>query len=835
MKMKTPLLFPLLCLTIISPALLAADIDNDGSSDVEEGYAGTSDNNANERPYWHMTFNGSANEQAGICVSGSGDVNNDGHDDILVGVRNGNGGTGSAIVYSGVDGSTLHTVNGDSNGDEFAQSCSMMGDLNNDNYDEFIVGAPQADVGGIARVYSGIDGSVLYTFSGAFGDKLGYRVSSAGDVNNDNYDDVVVGILEDEGRAEVYSGQDGTLLYTFDGDDSGDWFGLGVAGAGDVNADGYDDVIIGAWLDDNNGAASGSAQVFSGADGSVLFTFDGNDAGDRFGYAVNKAGDVNNDGYSDLIVGARQDENNGSETGSAWVFSGKDGSTLYTFYGDEDRDYFGFSVSSAGDINNDNYDDVIVGARHDLSAIGYARIFSGKDGSILYTLNDSDTGDLYGHSVSYGDFDNDGQPDVLVGALWGEHNGSKSGFGRVYLASDLLNDVDTDFVLNSAETDADNDGMPDSWETLYGLNPLSANDRYSDLDGDAIINFREYLDGTNPSVTDAMPHDLDNDFDGDLIFYDSSSGDFIYWLLENADKQSAVWITSFSGQSVKAIFDIDNDKDADVFLQNPTNSVVTVWQSGVNDSASFYGLGYQTGYSIVAQGDFDNDNDLDLLLQDSSDNIVIWILENGSKASSYWIGNWSQDIKAVADIDNDGDKDIVTDDGAGNVNVIEIENGQKVTARWLGVWSGRSVVGAGDADRDGDDDIFLEDAGDIMVVEMEGGNKVVGRWLGVWSDTQVLAIGDIDRDADIDLIQQNTSTGSVQVVEIEDANKVTARWLGTFAYTIKGAVDADNDGDIDILMQDGSDNVGIIELENGNKVGGARWLGINSSELVLFP
>ena len=111
-----------------------------------------------------------------------------------------------------------------------------------------------------------------------------------------------------------------------------------MSGAGDVNGDGFDDVIVGAHLDDNNGESSGSARVFSGFDGSVLYTFDGDSAGDRFGDSVSGAGDVNGDGFADLIVGTRFDDNNGDGSGSARVLSGSDGSVLYDFDGDSAGD-----------------------------------------------------------------------------------------------------------------------------------------------------------------------------------------------------------------------------------------------------------------------------------------------------------------------------------------------------------------------------------------------------------------------------------------------------------------------------------------------------------------
>ena len=174
------------------------------------------------------------------------------------------------------------------------------------------------------------------------------------------------------GRARVFSGADGSILYNFDGDSAGASLGLSVSSAGDVNGDGFADVIVGT----NNSAGSGSARVFSGVDGSVLYNFDGDSSLDGFGGSVSGAGDVNGDGFDDLIVGTLGDDNNGSASGSARVFSGSDGSVLYNFDGDSVGDRFGTSVSSAGDVNGDGFADFIVGAElHGANRGGYARLF----------------------------------------------------------------------------------------------------------------------------------------------------------------------------------------------------------------------------------------------------------------------------------------------------------------------------------------------------------------------------------------------------------------------------------------------------------------------------
>ncbi|MCJ7459407.1 MAG: FG-GAP-like repeat-containing protein, partial [candidate division Zixibacteria bacterium] len=157
-------------------------------------------------------------------------------------------------------------------------------------------------------------------------DNFGYSVSGAGDVNNDGYADLIVGALLNSaggsfaGRAYVYSGQTGALLYTFTGEAAGDEFGCSVSGAGDVNKDGYADLIVGTFAYPG-GTYAGRAYVYSGQTGALLYTFTGAAANDQLGVSVSGAGDVNKDGYADLIVGAHGNSAGGSFAGRAYVYS----------------------------------------------------------------------------------------------------------------------------------------------------------------------------------------------------------------------------------------------------------------------------------------------------------------------------------------------------------------------------------------------------------------------------------------------------------------------------------------------------------------------------------
>ena len=296
----------------------------------------------------------------------AGDVNGDGKTDFIVGASGadpgGRSAAGSAYVYSGADGSLLYQRDGGAAGDNFGYSVSTAGDVNGDGKADFIVGAHSADPGGrgsagSAYVYSGADGSLLYQRDGgSAGDEFGYSVSTAGDVNGDGKADFIVGGLyadpsgrADAGSAYVYSGADGSLLYQKDGGAASDRLGVSVSTAGDVNGDGKTDFIVGAHAADPGGrSAAGSAYVYSGAGGVLFYQRDGGAAGDQFGYSVSAAGDVNGDGKADFIVGAtRADPGDRADAGSAYVYSGAEGSILHQRDGETAGDQFGTSVGGA--------------------------------------------------------------------------------------------------------------------------------------------------------------------------------------------------------------------------------------------------------------------------------------------------------------------------------------------------------------------------------------------------------------------------------------------------------------------------------------------------------
>jgi hypothetical protein len=281
---------------------------------------------------------------------------------------------------------------------------------------------------------------------------FGNPISGAGDVNNDSYDDLIIGAFSfnsSRGAAFIFLGgpsMDSVPDLVLNGVSSGDYFGYSVSGAGDLNGDGFDDVIVGAPYNVYNGNMTGSAYVFYGGatmDSTPDVILYGEFDDDEFGVSVAGAGDVNKDGFDDVIVGADTNDNNDPDAGAAYIYFGganMDNSADVGIWGDSSyQDYFGSKVSSAGDVNKDGFDDVMVGAPSndrgttDAGCVyiyfGGATMDSTPDVIIAGTFTNEQLGTAL---ASAGDVNNDGYGDVIIGSQYNSSGGFYAGAAYIY-------------------------------------------------------------------------------------------------------------------------------------------------------------------------------------------------------------------------------------------------------------------------------------------------------------------------------------------------------------------------------------------------------------------
>ncbi|MGJ5630251.1 hypothetical protein [Nostoc sp. CALU 1950] len=448
----------------------------------------------------------------------------------------------AVLNLSELNGSNGFVINGIDIYDSSGSSVSSAGEINGDGFDDLIIGAPLADPNGQSGAgesyvvfgsnsgfnaqlnLSTLDGSNGFVINGiAESDISGASVSSAGDINGDGFDDLIIGARNASPNGQLNAGEsyvvfgsnsgfdaqlnlsslDGSNGFVINGIAQSDYSGGSVSSIGDINGDGFDDLIIGARNADPNGqSGAGSSYVVFGSnsgfdaqfnlsslDGSNGFVINGINAFDNSGRSVSSAGDINGDGFDDLIIGAPNADPNGqSGAGSSYVVFGSnsgfdaqinlsslDGSNGFVVNGIAVYDNSGYSVSSAGDVNGDGFDDLIIGARYAYpngqynagesyvvfgSSSGFAANLnlSSLDGSDGFVINGI-AGDISGSSVSSaGDINGDGFDDLIIGARNASPNGQfragtsyvvfgrSSSFGAEFNLSSL--DGSDGFVIN---------------------------------------------------------------------------------------------------------------------------------------------------------------------------------------------------------------------------------------------------------------------------------------------------------------------------------------------------------------------------------------------------
>ena len=785
---------------------------------------------------------------SGFSFAGAGDINGDGFDDLIIGASGGDPGgnqnAGETYVVFGapsfatsidlaiLNGTNGFRLDGLEIGDSSGRSVTSAGDVNGDGISDLIIGAEFADVGGSSDsgetyvVFGGqtfgasfdlatLDGSNGFRLDGAApGDTSGNSVAGAGDVNGDGVDDLIIGARQADADGKsaagetyiVFGGQSfgaslslGTLNgsngFRLDGIDPNDNSGHSVASAGDINGDGIDDLIIGAQFADPGGDSSAgeSYVVFGGQafgasfdlnslNGSNGFRLDGIDVNDFSGGSVSGAGDINGDGIDDLIIGAGGGDPGGiSGAGESYVVFGSqtfgasvnlanlNGTNGFRLDGINANDYSGAWVSGAGDVNGDGIDDLLIGSLFadpgGNSAAGETYVvFGGQafgasfdlaslDGNNGFRLDGIDAGDLSGRISGAGDVNGDGIDDLIVGAAGADPSGNSSaGESYVVFGGDFTGSIaqfgttgnDTLIGTASAETLIGNLGD----DTLVG-------------NGGADV-LRGGMGDDRIEISDASFKKIDGGGGQDTL---ALSGAF------NLD------LTGISNLLLESIEAIDlNDADANALTLNPED--LFDLSETDNDQVST-SLGGPTINSIVIRGG-------------ASDSVTLEDLPAGHpNAAGFWqltsigvtIGAETFDVYTF----DEGRGTVFIEQGVAvngtffvSLSLADLDgtNGFRLDGIDSGDFSGWSVAGAGDVNGDGFDDLIIgAEGGD------PGGDLSAG-------ETYVVFGGQVF-GASFDLATLNGTNGfRLDGIDFDDKS---GRWVA-------GAGDVNGDGIGDLLI-----------------------------------
>ena len=741
-------------------------------------------------------------------------------------------------------------VLGEKQGDE-SGSAVAYGDVNDDGFMDIIIGAWYADPGGrnsAGETYiifgsssplSTIDLSASSADITIYGDDAfdwsGKAVAS-GDVNGDGYDDVIIGAYWADPHGGYNAGETYVIFgssfpsppYTIDlnsqpaditiyGDDAYDYSGSAVA-SGDVNGDGYDDVIIGAcYTDPPGGTNAGETYVvFGDSLPSPPYTIDldsqsaditiyGNDSGDYSGRAV-ASGDVNGDGYDDIIIGANgADPPGGTDAGETYVIFGSSSPPLtfdletqpadITISGDDYLDHSGLALATR-DVNGDGYDDVIIGADGADTPGGYEAgetyvIFGSSSPpstidldsqSADITIYGDDEGDYSGHAVTSGDVNGDGYDDVIIDAYRANPSGRTSA-GETYVIFGSSSPPST-FDLNTQSADI----------TIYG------DDTY-DWSGNAVASGDVTGDGYEDIIIGAPWADPPGGTDAGETYLLLGGGAII----TAHGLGGSGWIKEFSLLGRK-------------------------WSS----FKAFGGVNSQ-GEVHLAVGDTDGDG-LDEIAAGQGEGGKSWVKffeVDGSLIrtfKAFGAANVTGELHVtIGNFDEDtSDKEIAIAQGEGGQSWVKVFKADGTFIRAFKAFGGANAKGevhlaTGDLNKDGFDEI-ITGTGENSISMV----KIFHYWGGLIRNFKAfdsidnpggevrLAVGNFDADPAVEIAAATGYNGG-NLVRLFDKGGTSIGEFTAFGFG------GNPNGDVQITAAD-IDNDGLCEIICGHGEGGGSWV-----------
>ncbi len=850
----------------------------------------------------------------GRSVSSIGDVNGDGYGDVAVGASfydNGQSDEGVVFIYHGSSTgiSTTEAILLESNqaSSEFGNAIAYAGDVNGDGYGDLIVGAKEYDNGqsneGVAFIYHGSASGLSSTHNAILeinqaNAQFGFSVAGGVDVNGDGFSDVIVGADQydngefNEGAAFVYhgsaSGINTTVASTLEGNQSNINAGTSVAAAGDINGDGYGDILIGADAYSNGESFEGAVFVHHGSASGInavrASTLEENNPNGAFGFSTAGAGDVNGDGYADIVVGAYLHDNGQINEGKLYVYhgssSGINTTANTTYESDQAQAFLGYSVSAAGDVNGDGYADIIVGAYefdNGSTDEGIAYIFSGSSSGIqsspMSTLESDQANAQFGISVSgAGDVNGDGISDVLIGS--DNYNGGEFFEGAAFVFHGVTSGINTNMVNISKESNITN--------AFFGVSSASAGDVNGDGYDDWIVGASGYTNGQS--------------FEGAFYLYYGPDA-FKFELIESNQGSSGF------GRSVAAAGDVNGDGYGDVIVGAPQYdngqnnegiaqifhgsasglSTITAVTLEGNQASAFF------GFSVRGVGDINGDGYADVAVGASSfDNPesnegVVFIYFGSASGINSTADDTLEIDQADAqlgrnqsvsggDINGDGYSDVVVgasfyDNGQNGEGAIFVYHGSEeglpslpnttIESNQVGAIFGESVAVCGDVNGDGFTDVLVGAIFFDNGQSNEGGAFVYHGSSSGLSTTAAIQLesnqtssrfgefvsgaGDLNGDGYADIVvganrydngeidegaafvYYGSESGIVGAADLLEINQASA----FFGSSVAGVGDFNGDGYGDLAVggsgyNNGQNSEGIANLYFGNSGGGLK-------------